>query len=88
MTRSPELKRADRCNQNVKHERRWSNDPRREPEQSHRRDVTGRTGMADRRVKECDHADGQNQKSEMRRIHVMLYVIAGKLSVEGRMTNQ
>src|SRR6266576_2779174 len=71
MTGAPELKRANRRNQDVKHQRSWTNNGRSYPEQRHRSDVTRRTRMAHRRVKKRDHPDGEKKKNELRRVQVV-----------------
>src|ERR1044071_7718085 len=71
MTGSPELECPNGSDQNVKQERRRSNDRRCEPEQCHYCDITRRAGMTDRRVKKCDHANGKKKKNEVCCIHVL-----------------
>ena len=71
MTGAPELKRANRSDQDVKHERGRANDGRCDSEQRHRGDVARRTRMAHRRVQKCDHPDGGKKKDELRRVHKM-----------------
>ena len=68
MTSTPELERPDRGNQNVEHKRSRTNDRWRDSEKRHRRDVTRRTSVTDRRVQKGDHAD-REKKNEMCRVH-------------------
>jgi hypothetical protein len=72
MTGAPELKRADRRNQDVKHKRSWTNNGRCYSEQRHDCDVTRRTCVAHRRVKKSDHPDGEKKRNEMRCVHLMM----------------
>src|SRR6476620_10618376 len=63
MTGAPELERPNGSDQDVKHKRSWTNNGRCYSEQRHDCDVTRRTCMAYRRVKECDHPDGEKNKN-------------------------
>ncbi len=69
MTSPPELERANRCNENIKNKRSWTNDGRCQPEKGHRRDVTGCPGMTDRRIKKSDQPDCEKKKNQMCRVH-------------------
>ena len=71
MTSTPELERPDRGNQNVEHKRSRTNDRWRDSEKRHRRDVTRRTSVTDRRVQKGDHADREKKKKEMCRVQVV-----------------
>ena len=72
MTSTPELERPDRGNQNVEHKRSRTNDRWRDSEKRHRRDVTRRTSVTDRRVQKGDHADREKKKKEMYRVHAFV----------------
>src|SRR5262249_20826712 len=70
MSGPPKLERANRCNENVKDQCRWSNHRGGESKQGHGRDVTGGAGVSDRGGEEGDHRDRQAKKNEGRCVHL------------------
>ena len=74
MSRAPKLKRSDGRYENVQDECGRTNDCRRQSEQRHRRDVTGRARVPDRRIEKRDHRDRETKENEMGRIHFDLRI--------------